>query len=357
MGKKVLAVHLPAFHEIPENNKWWGDGFTEWTNVKSGKPLFKGHYQPMKPKDDYYYDLSNVNDLKYQAEIAKKYNVYGFIFYHYWFGNGKMLFEKPVEMLLNNPDIDINYCFSWANQTWITTWHGRDPETLLEQLYPGEQDWKQHFDYWEKFFKDERYIKVDNKPMLYIYNPSEIPNYDKMIEYFDMRCKEAGFAGIYTVEYIYPRNPKLFSKKSDAVYEFEPRYSLFFDISKFNLLKRFIIKKLKMTDYQSFDKIWSYILNRKRTYDSKTIISGAFSGWDNSARKGKESMIVKGKTVPKFKKYFEKFYTSDRENISEEFCVINAWNEWSEGAYLEPDDKDGFGYLEAIKEVVDKYNN
>ena len=169
--------------------------------------------------------------------------------------------------------------------------------------------------------------------------------------------KEAGFEGIYTVEYIYPRNPKLFSEKSDAVYEFEPRYSLFFDISKFNLLKRFIIKELKMTDYQSFDKIWTYILNRKRTYGSKTIISGAFSGWDNSARKGKESMIVKGKTVPKFKKYFEEFYTLDRENISEEFCVINAWNEWSEGAYLEADDKDGFGYLEAIKEVVDKYND
>lgn len=350
--KKVLAVHLPAFHEIPENDEWWGKGFTEWTNVKSGRPLYKGHYQPIRPYHNDYYDLSKIDDLRHQVDLANKYNIYGFVFYHYWFGNGRMLFEKPAEMLLQTPDINIHYCFSWANQTWLTTWHGMQPKTLLEQKYPGKEDWEKHFNYWKKFFLDKRYIKVSNKPMLFIYNPSEIPNYDEMVTYFDNKCKELGFDGIYVVEYIFPRNPKLFSQKSSAVYEFEPRYSLFFDISKVNLFKRFIVKKMEQPDYQSYDKIWKYILNRKRLYGSKTIISGCFSGWDNSSRNGKNSIIVKGKTVAKFRKYFRRFYQSTRKNISDEYCVINAWNEWSEGAYLEPDDRDGYGYLQAIKDIT-----
>lgn len=138
-----------------------------------------------------------------------------------------MLFEKPAEMILKNMDLNINFCFSWANQTWITTWHGMQPKTLLEQLYPGKSDWEAHYKYWRKFFLDSRYIKYGNKPMVFIYNPSEIPDYDNMIEYFDKQCKMDGFSGIYVVEYIFPRNRSLYSKKSDAVFEFEPRYTLF----------------------------------------------------------------------------------------------------------------------------------
>ena len=354
-NKKVLAVHLPAFHEIPENNEWWGDGFTEWTNVKSGKPLYNGHYQPIVPMNNNYYDLSKINDLKKQAEMARAYGVYGFVFYHYWFGNGRMLFQKPAEMILENMDINTHFCFAWANGTWYTTWHGLDPKTLLEQKYPGKSDWKKHFEYFKKFFLDDRYIKVDNKPMLYIYIAKNIPDYDEMISYFGKRCQEIGFDGIYTVEYIHPGNKELYSEKSDAVYEFEPRYSLFFDVSKLHLLKRFITKKREETEFESYDGVWKAILSRDRTYKSKTIISGCFSGWDNTARKGKKGLIVEGKSVEKFKKYFEQFYTSKRKDISDEFCVINAWNEWSEGAYLEPDDKDGYGYLEVIRDVVNKY--
>lgn len=351
--KKILATHLPAFHQIPENDEWWGKGFTEWDNVKSGKKLYKGHYQPIKPYKENYYDLSNKDDIRKQIELAKKYHIHGFVFYHYWFGNGKKLFEKPAETILNDNGLDINFCFCWANQTWLTTWHGMEPRTLLEQKYPGKSDWEMHYRYLKNFFQDKRYIKVNNRPMLFVYNPSEIPDYDEMVDFFEEKCINDNFDGIYIVEYIFPRNRNLYSKKSSAVYEFEPRYSLFFDVSKFNLVKRAIVKKLKLTDYQSYDKLWKFIINRKRTYSGKTIISGCFSGWDNSARNGRNSIVVKGKTVEKFYKYFNLFYTSKRKDISDEYCVINAWNEWSEGAYLEPDSVDQFGYLESIRDIVE----
>lgn len=353
---KVLAINLPAYHRIPENDKWWGKGFTEWDNVKSGKPLYKGHYQPIKPLNNNYYNLSKKEDIEQQRDLAKKFGIYGFIYYHYWFGNGKMLFQKPAEIIRDQIKDDLSYCFCWANETWMTTWHGMNPQTLIKQEYPGLKDWKRHFDYLNTFFKDPRYIKIGNRPVIFIYKPNDIPHYDEMVKYFRERAKNAGFRGIYFVEYISSKNRELNSEISDAVYEFEPLYTTFFDISKWNLFKRFICKKLKVPDYQSYDKLWNYINNRTRTYEGKTIFKGCFSGWDNSARKGKESMIVKGKSPKKFKKFFKEFVTRERKDASKDFCVINAWNEWSEGAYLEPDSKDGYAYLEAIRDVI-KGNN
>lgn len=353
---KVLAINLPAYHRIPENDKWWGKGFTEWDNVKSGRPLYKGHYQPIHPYNNYYYDLSRKEDIAKQRKLASKYGIYGFIYYHYWFGNGKMLFQKPAEVIRDEIKDDFKYCFCWANETWATTWHGMKPHTLIKQEYPGEKDWSKHFDYLDTFFNDDRYIKINNKPIIFIYKPNQIPHYDQMVDYFESRAKKEGFNGVYFVEYISSKNRSLYSQKSDAVYEFEPLYTTFFDISKMNLFKRFLCKKFKQTDYQSYDKLWHYINNRNRTYNGKPILKGCFSGWDNSARKGKESMIVKGKTPNKFKKYFREFITRNRKDASKEFCVINAWNEWSEGAYLEPDGKDGYAYLQAINEVLKEEN-
>ena len=352
--KKILAVNLPAYHQIPENDEWWGKGFTEWDNVRSGKPLFKGHYQPIVPKDRNYYDLSRKEDIVAQMKLAKKYNIYGFVYYHYWFGDGRMLFEKPAEMIRDEIDEDFHYCFCWANDTWKTTWHGMEPTTLMEQRYPGLEDWAKHYNYLKTFFADKRYIKIDNKPVIFVYKPNEIPNYDSMVDYWSKCCQEDGFDGIYMVEYISSKNRGLYSHKSSAVYEFEPLYTMFFDVTKFNLVKRFICKKLKKTDYQSYDFLWKSILNRTRTYEGTTIFKGGTSGWDNSARKGKESMVVKGKTPEKFRKYLNEFLNKQREDASDEYYVINAWNEWSEGAYLEPDEKDGYAYLEVIKDAVEK---
>ena len=349
---KTLAINLPAFHQIPENDEWWGKGFTEWDNVRRGKPFYSGHYQPIIPLNNNYYDLSKKENIVKQIKLAKEYDIYGFVYYHYWFGNGKKLFEKPLEIIRDDINIDYHYCLAWANETWKSTWHNEKLRTLLEQKYPGKKDWKLHIEYLLTFFKDNKYIKIDNKPVLFIYNAKQIPQYDEMILYFSRMCEQYGFNAIYTIEYITPQNPKLYSNISDAVFEFEPRYTAYFDISKVNLLKRFLSKKLKRPDYQSYDKLWHYINNRTRTYEGKTIFRGCFSGWDNSARKGRGSMIVKGKTPQKFKKYFQTFVSKNRKDASKEFCVINAWNEWGEGAYLEPDTKDGYEYLKAIKEVM-----
>lgn len=352
MKKKVLAINLPAFHQIPENDEWWGKGFTEWDNVKGGKKLFEGHYQPIVPKDNNYYDLSKRDDILAQMQLAKKYDIYGFIYYHYWFGNGKMLFQRPAEIVRDEIKENFHYCFCWANDTWKTTWHGMEPKTLIEQTYPGKEDWERHYHYLKTFFSDNRYIKIDGKPVIFIYQPNKIPDYDTMVDYWDRRCKDDGFAGIYMVEYISTKNKKLSSQKSSAVVEFEPLYTMYFDISKINLFRRFVSKKLKRPDLQSYDFLWKAINNRKRTYNGKTIFKGACSGWDNSSRKGKESMIVTGKKPAKFKKYFSDFISKPRKDASEEYYVINAWNEWSEGAYLEPDEKEGFAYLQAIKDVL-----
>ena len=349
---KILAIHLPAFHRIPENDIWWGEGFTEWDNVKSGKPLYKGHWQPIVPIDGYYYDLSNDEDIERQFCLAKKYGVYGFIFYHYWFNSHKVLFEKPIEKILANKNIDGHFCLCWANATWVTTWHGRDPQTLLSQEYGDKDEWEQHMQNFLPIFRDNRYITKNNKPVLYIYNASEIPNYTSMINYWENRLKEEGFNGIYIVEYISSKNKKLCSVNSSAVVEFEPLYSTFFDISKVNLAKRFLCKKFKRVDYQSYDRLWKYILNRKRTYQGKPIQRGCFVGWDNSARKGKNSMIVKGQSPEKFGHYLKCLAESNRRDLDDEFLVINAWNEWSEGAYLEPDEKSKYGYLEQVRKLL-----
>ena len=347
----VLAIHLPAFHRIPENDEWWGEGFTEWDNVRSGKPLYKGHWQPIVPLNGYYYDLSKDEDIERQFTLAKEYGVYGFIFYHYWFNPNKMLFERPIEKILANKNIDGHFCLCWANETWITTWHGREPKTLIKQDYGDKKEWEQHLQYFLPIFRDIRYIKKDNKPMLYIYNASKIPNYGAMIDYWDSRLKEEGFKGIYIVEYISSKNRELCSECTSAVMEFEPLYTTFFDISKANLFKRFLCKKLKRVDYQSYDKLWKYKLKRKRTYRGKPIQRSCFVNWDNSARKGKNSMIVKGATPQKFGYYLDQLVKSNRRDLDDEFLVVNAWNEWSEGAYLEPDEKNGFAYLEVIKNI------
>ncbi len=188
---KILAYYLPQFHEIEENNKWWGKGFTEWTNVKKGKKLFKTQNQPFVPLNNNYYNLLNKETVKWQTELAKKYGVYGFCYYHYWF-EGKKLLEKPVENLLKWKNIDQKFCFCWANHSWKKTWNGLN-EILMEQKYGNEDSWNKHFDYLLQFFKDERYIKIDNKPIFMIFKLKDIKDINEMLDFFNKKCIENGF--------------------------------------------------------------------------------------------------------------------------------------------------------------------
>lgn len=179
---KIIAFYLPQFHEIPENNEWWGEGFTEWVNVKKAKPLFEGHNQPRVPLDDKYYDLLDDEVKIWQAKIAKENGIYGFCYYHYWF-NGRKVLERPMEQMLRNNEVDIPFCVCWANEPWTKAWIGRN-EIILPQFYGEKKEWKEHFDYLLPFFQDKRYIKENGKPLMVIYRAEVITNLNEMLDYW-----------------------------------------------------------------------------------------------------------------------------------------------------------------------------
>lgn len=353
---KVLAFFLPQYHEVEENNIWWGKGFTEWTNVKSAKPLYKGHYQPKIPYADNFYDLSCVETLAKQTELATQYGVDGFCFYHYWF-EGKKLLEKPIELLLSHPEIKIQYCISWANETWSRRWNGEEKKILIKQTYGNEKDWEEHFRYLLPFFKDSRYIRVDNRPVVILYRAFDIPRCDEMISYWNCRMRDEGLQKIYIIETLNSTQKKGCIQKSSAHVEFEPMYTIYKCLGFGKRGYRYLFHHLELSnvgcrDFLSYDKIWDLILRRKKCGEKKTFL-GAFPGWDNTARKGKAGMVVKGSTPQKFEIYFKEQFQRSVEQ-DREFIFINAWNEWGEGAYLEPDEYHEFAYLQAIRNAKEE---
>ena len=352
METKVLALYLPQYHSIPENDQWWGEGFTDWVNVRKAKPLFKGHEQPITPLANNYYDLTKIESLRKQAELAQKYNVFGFCFYHYWF-NGKKLLEKPCELLLKHAEININYCFCWANETWARTWDGKEHDILIQQEYGGKEDWQQHFEYLLPFFKDTRYIKVDNKPMVFIYSCNRIKAFDEMIDFWNELAKKYGFAGIYIAEFVSSFNSGVNKHNTDVIVEFEPLSTTRYGISAFNKAKRLYCKKFGKIDFQNYDYLWKCILNNKRKYGKK-IWRSAFVNWDNSPRKGHKAMIVQGATPEKFGKYILKLLKQKDRDYDDRYLIINAWNEWAEGAILEPTEAYGCAYLENLKMALEE---
>ena len=347
----ILALYLPAFHRIKENDEWWGEGFTEWDNVKKGRPLYKNHIQPMIPLEGYY-DLSNEQALYRQAQVANQYGVDGFVFYHYWF-TGKKLLEKPAEILLKS-NIKSQFCFCWANEPWSRTWDGKNNEVLMPQEYGDESDWKEHIEYLSVFFKDQRYLRIEGKPILFIYSASRIKFFDRMISFFNSFLVNHGDKPLYIIEFISSFNPKKFGKNTSAVIEFEPLYTTRFDLSAFGKAKRVFCKKIGLTDYQNYNRLWKKIIDRKKQY-GVICYKSCFVGWDNSPRKGKKSMVVKGGNPLSFYNNFKKYLFSKRQNASPFITVINAWNEWGEGAFLEPSVQYQFSYLEAVKKAREEY--
>ena len=366
---KFIAFYLPQFHEIPENNQWWGEGFTEWTNMKKAKPLYPGHNQPRIPLNYNYYDLSKKETLQWQAEIARQYGIHGFCIYHYWFGD-KMLLEKPAEILLENKDIDINYCFCWANESWTNAWVSKSNKVLIEQKYGDKEEWKKHFDYFLPFFMDHRYIKENNMPLLVIYRPELIPCLNEMLDYLNSLAKKKGFAGI-TFAYQQTQFDDIHGDDSRFTYniEYEPMYALR-DLNYRNPIKKFVqktIDKLNNTVFKNntitrervsikrwdYDKVWKAVINHKPSSDK--CIAGAFVDWDNSPRRGNKGYVIENGNPEKFGMYLEKQVENVKKNYHNEYIFIFAWNEWAEGGYLEPDTKNGYRYLEEIKRVNEKY--
>lgn len=352
---KIIAFYLPQFHAIPENDEWWGKGFTDWTNVRKASPLFKGQTQPKIPLNHNYYDLSNVDTIKWQAKLASKYNVYGWCIYHYWF-NGKLLLEKPAELLLANKDIDISFCFSWANEPWARTWDGKNTDVLMPQFYGGQSDWRKHFEYLLPFFKDKRYIKEYNKPMFVIYKSSSINDCEEMMKYWNQLAIENGFDGIFFVETLKRWQPEKRELPFDAKVEFEPTGPKTISSLYWHRIKRRIKKlsncilrtKIPYNDATPFSREADSAL---AIMSPKGTFAGAFIGWDNTPRKGLSGTYIKAPTKEEFKEYLKKKIKIGHEAYGTDYLFINAWNEWAEGTYLEPDVEHKYEYLEAVREV------
>lgn len=347
---KFIAYYLPQFHHVVENDEWWGEGFTEWTNVKKAKPLFKNHYQPHVPKDNNYYVLTDKKTVEYQTKLMHDYNVYGFAYYHYWF-NGKLLLEKPAENLLNWKDIDQKFFFFWANHTWIKSIQGKK-SVLQAQTYSGKKDWEAHFEYFLPFFKDNRYIKVNNKPVIAIYVPEDIPDYDNMIHFWNKLAKQNGFNGVYIIESINGYNQFGRESSCDAEMLRAPNLGTY-DITRWygRFAKRPKLQKLLPMFYPyriSYSKVIDSLIKESKSYKSnKKTYYCTYCGWDNTCRHGRYGSVHTNINASDFRRSIKELegFTED-----EDFFFINAWNEWAEGMHLEPDEKNGFSFLEVLRD-------
>ena len=366
---KIIAFYLPQFHEIPENDEWWGEGFTEWVNVKKARPLFSGHNQPRIPLNGNYYDLSRDDVKKWQIDLAKSKGIYGFCFYHYWF-NGHLLLQKPVEQFLNNTSLDFPFCICWANENWTNSWAAGGNKILIAQSYGDKEEWKLHFEYFLNFFRDERYIKEDGYPLLVIYRPDIMDNMNDIIDYWQELAIENGLPGIRiasqysSIEDLHGDDSRL-----DYFIEYQPNYAARWVkgwlYNYIRVLKKRVTKiidrklpskyfsthpiepRLEMRDY---DRYWNTILEHRPL--SRKQIAGAFVDWDNTPRKGERGSVCYNSSPEKFKKFFGKLLDKVNREYSTEYIFMFAWNEWAEGGYLEPDEKYGTEYLDAIHECL-----
>ena len=369
---KIIAFYLPQYHSIPENDEWWGEGFTEWTNVKKAKPVIKGQVQPKVPLNENYYNLLDDETKLWQVKLAKDAGIYGFCYYHYWF-NGKLLLEKPAEQMLVNQEIDFPFCFSWANEPWSRSWKGDSKNVIMPQDYGSESDWKKHFEYLMPFFKDKRYIKNNGRPMFIIYKPDIMPLCYEMMSYWNSLAVDNGFPGIFFGFQF----PSAFRNRDNGInfdfaIEFEPLYTrvarqgfanlsdskgrieLFFRNSA--LFIEIVAKKIHNTNFSKpilfdYEKTCQMMVSREPKF--KNSVPGMFTSWDKTPRNGRKATIYTGSSPEVFGKYLKKQIKRAEDVYNTEYLFITAWNEWGEGAYLEPDTQNRMKYLEEIKKSLE----
>lgn len=353
---KPIAIYLPQFHPIPENDTWWEKGFTEWTNVVKAKPRFEGHYQPHLPADLGFYDLRLEEARLAQEAMAKEYGLYGFCYYHYWF-NGKRMLHEPLDRKLENPKEDLPFMLCWANENWTRVWNGGENDVLLKQDYSEEDD-RNHIQFLIKYFEDERYIKVEGKPVFIIYRPKFFPDIERTIEIWREEVKKAGFPDLYigfSQNFEHQYDPK--SKGFDFAFEFQPNFAKLPNTYNYNLLKKIkrkVYKKIgkrfvqkEIYDYYEYSKSQMNQLIRSDVYPGITPM------WDNTARRKENPFILHDSTPEKYKSWLNHIKANyPWDTVPENFLFINAWNEWAEGNHLEPCQKWGTAYLEATKEVL-----
>ena len=342
---KVVAYYLPQFHPIPENDEWWGKGFTEWRNVARAFPVFEDHYQPRMPGELGYYDLRHTDTLCRQVALAKQHGISAFCFHFYWFG-GKRLLELPIESFLNNKNLDLQFSLCWANENWSRRWDGGDNELLIAQKHSLDDD-VAFIRYLDRYFRDGRYMKVDGRPVLTIYRPAIIPHLKETVARWRQEARAMGYPDLYLIA----TNSFAFTDYAefgfDALSEFPPH-----SIRPPQIQNDFELASTRKGGLiQSFGSIVDIELAKPTT--AGTVHPGAMPSWDNSARRPNDGNIYHGSTPALFTRWLEKCFERARENPrGERFVFVNAWNEWAEGAYLEPDQRYGYAYLAACAVVV-----
>lgn len=344
---KVIAFYLPQFHPIPENDDWWGKGFTEWTNVAKAAPNFAGHYQPHQPDELGFYDLRILEVQERQVELAKKYGIHGFCFYYYWFA-GKRLLERPLDQYLSHPHLDLPFCLCWANENWTRRWDGAEHDVLIAQEYTEEQ--YLHFIRDISLnFSDPRYIYVDGKPILLVYRINLLPNPQKAAEVWRSECRKMGIGEIYlvAVQSFGITDPRPYG--FDAAVEFPPSYLSQAEVS---------LKSVKITNPRFAGKIFDYNtaahLMLEKKHGDYTLFKTVMPSWDNTARRQNESHIFINATPSAYQSWLENVVSYTRKNLPEgkRFVFVNAWNEWAEGTHLEPDRRYGYAYLQATADAI-----
>ncbi len=343
---KAIAFYLPQFHCIPENDKYWGKGFTEWTNVRRAVPMFEGHNQPRTPGKLGYYNLVENKDIQYQqAQLAKEYNVYGLCYYYYWF-NGKRLLEKPLENLMKNKNIDLPFCVCWANENWTKRWDGMQHEIIIEQVHEQDSDERFIKDIIE-IIKDERYIRINNKPLILIYKVQLLHDGKQTIKKWRETVKEYGIDDIYVaiVKHTGVTSPEQYG--ADAMIEFPPH-----DVNANNISSA---THNMVSDFSGNIYDYSELANRDLTWYDYTMFRGCMLQWDNTARRMQKAFIFDNFSPEDYKRWLLRIkeYAMLFNNKDEQIIFINAWNEWAEGTYLEPDEKYGDTFLKITKEVLE----
>jgi hypothetical protein len=356
----IIVFYLPQFHPIPENDEWWGKGFTEWTNVAKAKPLFRGHYQPKIPADLGFYDLRLPEVREEQANLAQEAGIEAFCYWHYWFGNGKQLLERPLQDVVKSGKPNFPFCLGWANHSWYRKdWNPSvsrlSKKILIEQTYPGQKDIENHFYTMINTFKDERYYKTTDGRLIFLFsNCEEIPNFDKFVFTWQELAKENGLPPFFFIgyaAYLEKLNHKNISCCDAAVLSLNGL--LMFNVSalKRRLCLFFGIPWNKM-NYKDAVKKWDKI----QDYKTERVYPSIFPNWDHSARLGAGGFILHNSTPDLFKQHLKSVFEKIKhKNAENQFIFIKSWNEWAEGNYLEPDIKFGKGYLDAIKHSLQEY--
>lgn len=349
---KLLAYHLPQFYTFPENDEWWGEGFTEWTNVTKAKPLFKGHYQPRVPHDDIgYYHLDKIDHIRKQAELVHNYGLYGLCFYHYWF-DGKRLMDKPVDLLLENKDINLKFCLCWANEGWTRSWDGDEKNVLIAQSYNQKNDTKFIKDL-RPYIEDSRYIRVDGKPLIHVYRIDHMPFPRRTTEVWRQWCRENGLGEIYLV------GTAVRGIKTPQDYGFDALVNRpFFNWHIGQMVDCRRDKNLFLKNHkgviQHYNEVAEFYKNHEVSQANGRMLRSVGVMWDTSARHSDRCLIVDKSNPEDYQKWLEKEMEYTKKNIpeSEQFVFLNAWNEWAEGAYLEPDTKYGYAFLNATARAL-----